>query len=67
MRKLREAGTIGENERVVCLLTGNLMKDPEATLAYHLDDTSEVKSLANRPEVVEDEPEEIREKMAAFL
>jgi threonine synthase len=67
LRKLREAGTIGEGERVVCVLTGNLMKDPEATLAYHLDDTGEVKSLGNRPQVVEDEPEEIMETMASFL
>ncbi len=67
LRKLREAGTIGENERVVCVLTGNLMKDPEATVAYHMDDTTEVKSLANRPEVVDDDPDEVRETLASYL
>ena len=67
LRKLREGGVIGANERVVCVLTGNLMKDPEATVAYHLDDTGEVKSLANRPEVVDDEPDEIREMLASYL
>jgi threonine synthase len=67
LRKLREAGTIGENERVVCVLTGDLMKDPEATVAYHMDDTTEVKSLANRPAVVDDDPEEVRETLASYL
>jgi threonine synthase len=67
LRKLREAGTIGANERVVCVLTGNLLKDPEATVAYHMDDTGEVKSLANRPEVVDDEAAEVRETLASYL
>jgi len=30
LRKLRADGTIGARERVVCVLTGNLMKDPDA-------------------------------------
>lgn len=29
------SGLIAKGERCVCLLTGNLLKDPEATLAYH--------------------------------
>ena len=32
-RALVAAGTIGPHERIVCLLTGHLLKDPEATLA----------------------------------
>ncbi|HEX8155665.1 MAG TPA: threonine synthase [Thermoanaerobaculia bacterium] len=32
VRKLRAAGVIGQNERVVCVLTGHLLKDPEAIL-----------------------------------
>ena len=34
-RALAESGTIRAGERVVCLLTGHLLKDPETTLAYH--------------------------------
>ena len=32
VRKLRERGIIGKNDRVVCVLTGNLLKDPDAIL-----------------------------------
>jgi len=32
-KKLRELGTIRNSDRVVCILTGNLMKDPDAVLA----------------------------------
>jgi threonine synthase len=34
-RQLREDGTIGADERVVCILTGHLLKDPHATVGYH--------------------------------
>ena len=30
VKKLRAAGVIGEKERVVCVLTGHILKDPEA-------------------------------------
>lgn len=35
---LREQGVIGADERVVCILTGHLLKDPTATVAYHTTD-----------------------------
>ena len=34
-RQLRREGVIGPDERVVCVLTGHLLKDPDATVAYH--------------------------------
>ncbi len=37
-RKLVSGGVIGRDERVVAVLTGNLLKDPEATIAYHTGD-----------------------------
>jgi threonine synthase len=37
-RKLRAEGVIGADERVVCILTGHLLKDPNATVAYHTTD-----------------------------
>ena len=33
LRKLRERGTIGAEEQVVCLTTGHLLKDPDAAAA----------------------------------
>ena len=37
LRKLVDAGVIKSDETVVGLLTGHLLKDPEATIAYHED------------------------------
>ena len=37
-RKLQREGVIGADERVVCILTGHLLKDPNATVAYHSTD-----------------------------
>lgn len=37
-RLLREEGVIGQNDRVVCILTGHQLKDPTATVAYHTTD-----------------------------
>ena len=31
-------GVIGPDERVVCILTGHQLKDPDATVAYHTAD-----------------------------
>ena len=49
-RKLVEAGVIKHDEDVVCVLTGNLLKDPDATVGYH---TSKLKGIhatkANTP------------------
>lgn len=38
---LRAEGVIGADERVVCILTGHLLKDPTATVAYHTTDQEE--------------------------
>ncbi len=35
---LREQGIIAPSDRVVCILTGHLLKDPNATVAYHTTD-----------------------------
>ena len=36
LRSLVSSGAIGVDESVVAVLTGHLLKDPEATIAYHL-------------------------------
>lgn len=35
---LRQQGVIGSDDRVVCILTGHQLKDPNATVAYHSGD-----------------------------
>jgi threonine synthase len=37
-RKLRDEGMIQPADRVVCILTGHQLKDPDATVAYHTTD-----------------------------
>jgi threonine synthase len=37
-RRLVEEGVIAPGERVVCVLTGHQLKDPKATVAYHMGD-----------------------------
>ena len=37
VRLLREQGIIAPSDRVVCILTGNILKDPTATVGYHTD------------------------------
>ena len=34
-RLLREEGVVGADERVACILTGHMLKDPDATVKYH--------------------------------
>ena len=37
-KRLREEGVIAPSDRVVCILTGHALKDPNATVAYHSGD-----------------------------
>lgn len=51
-KKLVDAGIIGKDETVVGILTGNLLKDPDAVIGYHQDtlrDKHIVGTYANRP------------------
>ncbi len=69
LRLLRDEGVIGTDERVVCILTGHSLKDPDATVGYHTGiDTKAVQwpkpstpagSLANQPISVGDDLDEI--------
>jgi len=70
VRKLRHAGAIGRDERVVCILTGHALKDPHLTVAYHTGDAAALSRdygeygvtgapHANRPTVVDDDLEKI--------
>jgi threonine synthase len=67
---LRAQGVIRPDDRVVCILTGHLLKDPTATVAYHGTDQKQFDdvlgkrgvrraSFANRPVVVPNDLDEI--------
>ncbi len=76
VRKLREAGVIGADERVACVLTGHPLKDPNITVAYHTLETSAIREKygaygftdaphANRPVPVPDDLDRIIEAIQA--
>ena len=65
VRKLREEGLIAASDRVVCILTGHELKDPDVTVGYHTDPSwREAKGIgqadsANPPITVPNEVEQI--------
>ena len=69
IRKLRAAGVIGEDEDVVAVLTGNLLKDPDYIFRYHTGqlaapDGGKIEStFGNQPVVVPNDPERIAEML----
>ncbi len=69
-KRLVEEGVVGKDERVVCILTGHQLKDPNATVAYHGNDREfyenvlgkrgvKTTEFANRPVVVDNDVERI--------
>ena len=69
-RLLREQGIIAADDRVVCILTGHQLKDPDATVAYHCGDQEQLEQTSghrdvhearfqNKPVVVDNELEAI--------
>jgi threonine synthase len=76
-RRLREEGTIAPSDRVVCILTGHLLKDPTATIAYHSTDQEHFDQVlgargvrragfANRPVVVANDLDDIIRTIALY-
>ncbi len=64
-RKLAQAGVIRRDERVVVVLTGHLLKDPEATVAYHRGELEGITpAYANRPLTVEPTVAAVRDALA---
>ncbi len=52
LRALLAEGVVSPDERVVCILTGHLLKDPDATVDYH---AKMDRTLSNRPIPVPDD------------
>lgn len=78
LRLLRKEAIIGRDERVVCVLTGHLLKDPTATVAYHTTDQDLFNrvlrsrgvtraSFANRAVSVANDPEEIMRAIRLYV
>jgi len=64
-KKLHEAGVIDRDEEVVCVLTGHLLKDPEATVSYHTGAMEALRpSFANPPRVVAADLRRIEEALS---
>ena len=56
---LREQGIIKPQEKIVGILTGNLLKDPDATFNYHFEKLPYLSRYKNKPVVVEAEAKSI--------
>lgn len=59
-RALRQEGIIRKSDRVVCILTGHALKDPDATVRYHTDaaqSADPARRYANPPIPVPDDLE----------
>ncbi len=65
--KLRKKGVIKEEDTVVILLTGNILKDPGATTDYHLGKLHYGGKLQNAPEKIENDRMAIEEKIEKIL
>lgn len=52
LKHLLANGTIGKNQRVACVLTGHLLKDPDATVNYH---SKTARDFSNPPVKVEND------------
>ena len=56
LKNLREEGLIGGDQRIACVLTGHLLKDPDKTVNYHKDEQGQ---FSNPPVEAPNELDEI--------
>jgi len=77
-RQLRAEGVIAPSDRVVCILTGHQLKDPDATVAYHAGDAAQFEAklgsrgvkhatYANSPVVVDNNLQTILDVLATRI
>lgn len=50
VKLLRDEGLIAATDRVVCILTGHILKDPNATVGYHVDSRWRAEKSIGNPE-----------------
>ncbi len=67
-KKLADKGVIGKDEKVVGILTGNILKDPDSVIGYHRDTLMEHYGIrgtfANKPVVIPPTVEAVRAALA---
>lgn len=63
IRKLVKKGVIKKDESVVGILTGNLLKDPQATLDYHSKGIPAPSKYANKPLIIAPTISKIRQAL----
>ena len=69
-KKLVEQGVMDPEAKVVGILTGHLLKDPDATVNYHksgLSDRGIISNFANAPVQIEPTLEEVRKQISYLL
>ncbi len=66
-KKLREQGVIAPSDRVVCILTGHQLKDPNATVNYHASQDTPPPAHANQPQVVDNDLSAIIRALQSYL
>jgi len=60
VKKLVDSGVVDKKDKVVCIITGHILKDPEATVKYHLDELADIKgSYSNQPTAVKPDLKEV--------
>ncbi|MBI4506818.1 MAG: threonine synthase [Chloroflexi bacterium] len=65
VRRLVAAGVIRRGESAVAILTGHLLKDPDATLSYHLDRLPDLRPAhANPPVTIAPDPAALERLLA---
>lgn len=60
LKKLRAEQVIGADEKVVCILTGHQLKDPNITVTYHIENKGQ---YSNRPFEVENDISKVIEAL----
>ena len=68
LKKLIENGIIKMDEKVCCILTGNLLKDPDATINYHMNklENFDIK-YPNKPIVCDADIDSVKDVLSKIL
>jgi threonine synthase len=67
-KKLREKGTIKQEDTVVLILTGNILKDPDTTTNLYLGNLQGIpEGLLNAPTVIKNRQDDIRKEVERIL
>src|SRR5262249_27385541 len=60
IKRLVASGAIDKSDKVIAVLTGNLLKDPDYTVRYHQGELALEQTFANRPKRVSADKRELK-------